>query len=159
MRCKKIQKLILTDYTDGEMAGSSRQEVKDHIGRCADCRALEKRLKEQIITPFQRTGHVQPPEEVWSRIKGVLEEPVRDSIRESITDFLRDLFIVRKPALVAVPLIVLMLVGGVFTKMYFTERSIVNTYLGEQLDFMDSLYDGNGYTDEYDGFLSEDLFF
>ena len=158
MKCKKIQKLILADYTDGEMTASDRQKVADHIRTCENCRALEKRLKESIIAPLARTEHVHPPKEVWSRIKGAIEEPAPESITGNIADFLRGLFAVRKPVLVAVSLLVLVLVGGVFAKTYFAGRDTVNTYLEEQLDFLDSLYNGNGYTDEYNGFLTEDLF-
>jgi predicted anti-sigma-YlaC factor YlaD len=158
MKCKKIQKLILTDYTDGEMTAFDRQKVADHIRTCAKCRAFEARVKENIITPLRQTERVQPPEEVWSRIKETLQEPERESIMESITDSLKGLFIIRKPVLVAVSLLVLVLVGGIFAKTYFTERNAANTYLEEQLDFLDSLYEDNGYTDEYTGFLTEDFF-
>ncbi len=158
MKCKKIQELILTDYTDGEMTAFDRQKVADHIRTCEKCRAFEKRLKENVVAPLQRTEHVQPPEEVWSRIKGAIEEPARESVAESVADFLRGLVAVRKPVLVAASLLVLVLVGGIFAKTYFTGRDTVNTYLEEQMDFLDSLYNGNGYTDEYNAFLTEDLF-
>ncbi|MFH1552253.1 MAG: zf-HC2 domain-containing protein [Candidatus Omnitrophota bacterium] len=158
MRCKKIQELILTDYTDREMTAFSRQRVKDHIKGCANCRVFEERLKEKIITPLQETEHVQPPEAVWLRIKEAVGEPEHIRIMERVTDFLDSLFIARKPVLVAASLLVLMLVGGFFARTYFAERNIVNAYMAEQVDFLDSLDNDDGYTDEYNGFLSEDFF-
>ncbi|MFH1552072.1 MAG: zf-HC2 domain-containing protein [Candidatus Omnitrophota bacterium] len=158
MRCKKIQRLILADYTDREMTGPSRRKVTDHIRTCADCRELEERVKERIIAPLRQTGHVQPPEEVWLRIKRAIEGPERESVRESIADFLNNLLRVRKPVFAAGYLLVLVIAGGIFATTYFSERNAVNVYLEEQLDFLDSLDNGNGDTDEYNGFFPEDIF-
>ncbi|MFH1665671.1 MAG: zf-HC2 domain-containing protein, partial [Candidatus Omnitrophota bacterium] len=136
MRCRKIQRLILADYTDREMTGPNRRKVADHIRTCAGCREFEERVKERIIAPLRRTGHVKPPEEVWLRIKGAIERPERESVSESIADFLNNLLRVRKPAFAVGSLLVLILAGGIFAKTYFSERNAVNVYLEEQLDFL-----------------------
>lgn len=158
MKCEKIQKLILTDYADGELDEKRRQEIAGHIAACESCRQLEEALKKQVIDPIRGTEHLEAPEELWERIKGAIKEPEGERTPQEIQEFLSNLFAARKPVLAVISLLVVLLVGGIFTRSYFTEKSAMNVYLEDQLDFLEGLTNGNGGADDNNGMWTEEFF-
>lgn len=158
MKCEKIKKLILTDYADGELPESIQRKVASHLEKCASCRELEETLKEKIIMPIKETEHVDPPEEVWSRIAERIESPVRESFSLNMREFLDSLLAVRKPALAVISFLIIVLVGGVFTRTYFIQRNMPDVYIEEQFSFLESLTNGNGDLENGNGMWTEDFF-
>ena len=159
MKCKKIQKLILTDYSDGELDQALKDEIKSHISTCSSCRQLEENLKKQIIYPLKKTERVEAPEEIWRKIKETIEGPERENAYLSIQELLASLFAIRKPLLAAVSIVLVLLIGGgILTRSYFTERTSMNVFMEDQLDFLDSLTNGNGSKDSENGMWTEEFF-
>ncbi|MFA4980942.1 MAG: anti-sigma factor [Candidatus Omnitrophota bacterium] len=71
MRCKEIRELIMTDYLDGELKGKTLEEVRLHIEGCAECRAIEIRLK-GLGASLKKAVPAEPRGEVWERIRADL---------------------------------------------------------------------------------------
>ena len=157
MNCKKIQKFILTDYTDGELDKALKEKIALHIDSCASCRQLETELKKQVIDPLRKTENVEAPEALWDRIKEFIEVPEREKVGLNIQEFLDGLFAARKPVLAVISLLVVLLVGAIFTRSYLTEQNAMNVYKQDQLEFLESLTNGNG-TLEDDSRWTEEFF-
>ncbi|MBI4753334.1 zf-HC2 domain-containing protein [Candidatus Desantisbacteria bacterium] len=63
MNCKKIQKLLITDYLDGELDSGVISRIEQHMADCIHCRQFEQR-----IVPFNGIRHIEPPARVWGSI-------------------------------------------------------------------------------------------
>jgi anti-sigma factor RsiW len=161
MRCSKIRELLLTGYTDGELDERTRVQVEAHLRTCEECRRIEETLKNRISGPLRGAERLEPPEYLWSRIKGAIEEDKKENIFGALKERLEGVFIIRRPALALAAISVIVLVTAFFTATTI-ERSRLNAYLDEQVDFLDWLDngDGNGNGQEYDdiGIPMEDLF-
>jgi anti-sigma factor RsiW len=68
MLCKKIRKILMTDYLDGRFGGKEARLISEHLAGCPGCRELEKGLQEQRAA-FREAGLVKPPEQVWRNIR------------------------------------------------------------------------------------------
>jgi len=158
MRCKQIQKMLLTGYLDDELDPVLRRRVSAHIEKCAYCREFEKQVKEIAIDPFDTAGRPLPPEIVWENIKNRVENGTsRRFLRTFFWDMKR---IIGSPrplfgfATVAVLLVVLILPG----MQNRAQDRRVSYFLAEELDFFDSLEDENGIASQDIGIPMEDLF-
>ena len=72
MECKKIQKLLLTDYIDGEASDALKNEVERHVNICHTCRRFERDLLKTAIEPLRKAKESKPPDLVWNHIKETL---------------------------------------------------------------------------------------
>lgn len=158
MKCKKVQKLILTGFTDNELDEALKEKVRDHIGKCPACQELGESLEKDVIVPLRQDERLMPREEVWESIKESIGEPIPLRSSFSIQEALDKLFAVRKPALAVISLLIILLAGGIFTTSYFIERGAMNVYMEDQLDFLESLTNGNGSSGEDNGMWTEDFF-
>ena len=181
MKCEKVKELILTDYADGELSEFSRKELEAHLETCAPCRGFREEAQKMVFEPLRGSGHVQPPEELWQRIKGAILERTSESsltglgkrlrsagLRERLQltgrTRLQTVFTARKPLLAFATVMVLILAAGIFTGSLFVERAVLNTYMEEQVEFLaflgngDGQANGNGYAQEDIGIPMEDLF-
>ncbi len=159
MRCSKIRELVLTDYTDGELNERTRVEVEAHMRTCENCRRFEARLKSRVSDPLRKAQRLEPPEYLWSRIKGAIEERAKENPLTALKERLESVLVVRRPALALASLAVI-LIAAVFFTGTFIERSRLNSYIEEQVDFLETLNNGNGNGYTYDdiGIPMEDLF-
>ena len=86
MRCKDIEELILTDYSDNELTGERKQMVEAHLTSCPQCRQLAERLKSANEVLVSSKIPALDQERIWQRItdqieaekeKSVIYEPVQ----------------------------------------------------------------------------------
>lgn len=73
MNCKTVQELILTDYSDGQLAPRRRQQVEGHVQGCPACRMLAQRVRKESVAPFERLPKAVPDEFAWLRLKREIE--------------------------------------------------------------------------------------
>ncbi|MFA6078733.1 MAG: zf-HC2 domain-containing protein [Candidatus Omnitrophota bacterium] len=100
MKCKRINKLILTDYIDGNLRGDDLKEVELHLGSCPSCRALAQDLR-GASKLFKGAAHQEVPSEIWYRIRNELSAaPVRRNFREAVLAHVRYHLSLLKPAVV-----------------------------------------------------------
>jgi anti-sigma factor RsiW len=74
MNCKKIKEVLITDFMDDECPDAVQEEVIAHLKACGHCRRFEELLRQKARQPFRAIKAVNPPEEIWQRIKGSIEE-------------------------------------------------------------------------------------
>lgn len=80
MRCRKIQRLLKSDYLDSELSQKEEKAVKEHLSGCLECRRIEEELKAQRVI-FRDSQPKPVPEQIWHNIhSSILKE---DLIPES----------------------------------------------------------------------------
>ena len=145
MRCKKVQKLILSDYIDGELNERLKKKVDKHLSACTECRKLYETVRMTTTNTLKQAGNVQPPEEVWQNIKGKIEQPEKESPIDIFIDRVHSLLIIRKPAFAVITAVMMIiLVVGIFMRVSVNRRAALNSYLEEQVSFLNYLGNGNG---------------
>jgi predicted anti-sigma-YlaC factor YlaD len=139
MNCKKIQKLIMTDYIDGEASGAVASRIKTHLSHCSDCRAFEQAVRQKSAILFKDLDPVQPPAEVWQNIKEAIREDQTQyapSFLERLFDFLRESFVVRRPTYALATVFTIILAIGIFLQTPFHKQMLVKDYLSQKSAFM-----------------------
>ena len=140
MNCKEIQELIMTDYIDGEIEEKLEKEVREHLKSCSRCQEFEGSLRKEAIEPFKKVEPVSPPEFTWSKIKRRIEEEKTKGWLAGLGDGLRAIFTIRKPAVAAATIaVVILIIAVIFTQLPFSRRNGLNEYLAEQAEFLSYL--------------------
>lgn len=152
MNCKRIQELLITDYSDGEISERLKRMVERHLSICNECRQFEQAVLKTTIEPFKKAQKIKPPNYVWSQIKEtIIKEKSRqpERVLVNLRDFLYRILYIPKPAFVIATAMVVILVAIIVTRMPFDNQKMVNGYLEEQMVFLSYLdTDELGYYDE-----------
>ena len=155
MECKKAQERLITEYLDKEMDLSSRDEIKQHLAVCENCREFLRAAQKAAVIPFEKAGILQPDGIVWQRIQEKIEA---ERLRSGGGLWrLVDIFVSRFP--LPVPLVraafVTALIMGVvvLAKWPSSYADPVYGYLSEQMTFIGEL--GAGNTDLLNGDLKD----
>ncbi|MCX5667315.1 MAG: zf-HC2 domain-containing protein [Candidatus Omnitrophica bacterium] len=109
MNCKRAEKLILTDYIDGNLKGRALEEIELHIRSCPGCHALAQDLK-AAGKLFRAVPRQEAPSEVWRKIRDEISAaPVRRYFPEIALEYARYHLSHLKPAIVMAGAAVLLL--------------------------------------------------
>ena len=144
MDCKETKGLIIS-YIDGELNAKLREEIRLHLNSCSRCGRLEERLRQDAVEPFRGAARVKAPEELWQRIKAVIETQPE---KRPLADLAGLLFLPlrrRKPAFALATLMAVLIITVVFTRMSINP---VDDYLAQQIQFISQL-SGNGEASEF----------
>lgn len=119
MRCRKAR-ILISEYTDGTLAPRKTARLEEHLGTCADCRAV---LADFRILVQEALGFAMPPvpAEAWSRIRARLRERDATAAPGEKAFFGRPRL---APALAALALIAVA-AGGVFVGLKLGRRPVV----------------------------------
>jgi len=74
MRCEKIQELLLTDYLDGRMTGTQKEQVDQHLRGCLTCRDLLAQARRTAIDLFTEIQPQRLPDSVRQTIMSQVRE-------------------------------------------------------------------------------------
>jgi anti-sigma factor RsiW len=119
MRCRKAR-IMISEYTDGTIAPRNAAALEEHLGTCADCRAVLADFR--IIVQEARGLDTPPvPTEAWSRIRASLRERDATAAPGEKASFGRPRL---APALAALALIAVA-AGGVFVGLKLGRRPVV----------------------------------
>ena len=158
-RCERIRKFILGGYTDGELSNWRQSRVKKHLAKCKECRKFERLMLKNVISPIRGASEVTPPPQVWNNISATIftrQQRIKTFL-EDLKDRLDDIFSHPKQLAFITTVIVVFLVVGVFYRPLPADQQLVNTYIGEQEEFLASLGEDVGLvyldTDIEDAFL------
>lgn len=155
MKCKKIQKKILTDFIDGELSANLEEKVKKHIKECKDCRDLYNFVKRQIVLPIRENESASISESVWDKIRGKIEkeqERKQKARLNSIFDFMLHVFSYRRPVFVGVSLLLVITVVFLLNRGGF-QGDEVNAYVENQAEFLMQL-EKEEINGQYEDFLN-----
>jgi len=148
MNCKKMQELIMTDYTDSETSVALRKQVERHLDSCSGCSDFKRNLEETAIRPFRAAEKVKPPDFVWNRIEESVTSEKRN-ILLNLRDSLYNVFAVRKPVFAVTAVIATIVIVLFLARPPLNGTELVNSYVGEQIEFL-TLLDADT-TDSLDG--------
>ncbi|MHB9035704.1 MAG: anti-sigma factor family protein [Armatimonadota bacterium] len=86
MKCEQIQPNLL-DYSEGRLSQPEFEEVRAHIGECAECAAL---LEEEIAFSKRLSAlpAEQPTNDVWALVRA-RTKPKRVGLLVTLADFMR----------------------------------------------------------------------
>lgn len=100
MNCKRTEKLILTDYIDGNLKGRALEDIELHLRSCPGCHALAEELR-AAGKLFRAVSQQEPPPEVWYKIRNEISAaPVRRGFPETALMYARYYLSNLKPAVV-----------------------------------------------------------
>lgn len=71
----------LNDFADGELEGSSRTGVEEHIARCEQCAAAVSSLRELLTGAKTLPASIDPPQRVWEAVRVRTFAPQRSRAR------------------------------------------------------------------------------
>jgi hypothetical protein len=119
MRCRKAR-IIISEYTDGTLAPRKAARLEEHLGTCADCRAV---LADFRVLVQEARGLEAPPVPgaAWSRIRARLREHGAPAARRGPVHHGRPRL---APALAALALTAVA-AGGVFVGLKLGRRPVV----------------------------------
>lgn len=158
MECKRIEEIILTDYTDGKLSGQMFKDVEAHLASCSRCRALASELV-RLRTDLRKAGRMTPPSRVWETVRaGVAGEPAGGVFAQNFLRSVRLLSVRLRPAVVAATAAALILVVLTMARlMPQKEMLVVPVAQDEALSLITLDEDRNGA--DYDlGTPAEDYF-
>lgn len=102
MNCKKIQRLLLTDYLDGESDRVSLDRIRQHMANCVHCKQFEQEIQ-GVRDSFERARYIEPPARVWGSIceKITAEQMLpQGSLFAYMIERLREFMFVHKPVFI-----------------------------------------------------------
>lgn len=144
MRCRKIQDLIVTDYSDNEISPENKNLVEEHLANCSRCREYKTILTKFAIEPFRKIRTSKPSDSVWRRIKEAIEPENRFSLAPKF-------FYIPRPVFALATAMVLVLFLGIFAKAYINKQEIARLHSQEQVEYLTSLFRGNDYVSNSEG--------
>jgi anti-sigma factor RsiW len=158
MRCGKVRKILFTGYLDGEIPEKIRQEVLAHIEKCGECGEMERNVRKIAVDPFARARKHVLSEDVWRNIKDRVEaEPSQGPIAAAL-ERAREVMFFRKRVF-AIAAVACLLAIIIIPRTYnHSQNRKIAYFLFEEMDFLDSLGNGNGVLLLDLGIPMEDLF-
>lgn len=77
MNCKEVIR-DLSDFIDGDLDASSKQELESHLKDCEECRLVVNQTK-KTVEVFCDSEPVELPGEVRNRLHDALRRKLKDS--------------------------------------------------------------------------------
>ena len=77
MNCEEVIH-ELSDYIDGELAGTLHQELESHLEECSDCKLVVNQTK-KTIEIFCDSEPIELPVEVRSRLHDALRRKFKEA--------------------------------------------------------------------------------
>jgi anti-sigma factor RsiW len=158
MNCKRMEKLILTDYIDGNLKGRALEELELHIRSCSSCHTLMEELR-AAGKLLKAVPQQEAPSEVWHKILAEISAaPVRRYYPGDVLIYLRHYLSHLKPAVVIASAAVLLLFALAVVRLMPYKDYLETTAV--QDDILAISYTGNeGDESEYDFGTPAEMFF
>lgn len=144
MNCKKIQKIIMTDYIDSEASQELKKRISQHLENCPSCAEFERLVRKQAVEPLKGVSLLKPSESVWQTIRQRIEasQPEVESFVFRPRRSQRLFFGLSRPVFALVSALVLLVIISP-SLISFTRRKKLDNYLKEQVVFYSYLDNGS----------------
>ncbi|MFA5119356.1 MAG: anti-sigma factor [Candidatus Omnitrophota bacterium] len=144
MNCERIKEVLITDFMDNECPDALQEEVVAHLKACGDCRRFDELLRQKARQPFGAIKAVNPPEEIWQRIKGSIEGsqmPQSAPAWKRVFELLRRNFLrERVPVFGLATVMAAILVTFLAAQAPLSRKRLVKESLQEKSEYMLSLH-------------------
>jgi len=158
MKCKRMEKVILTDYIDGNLKGRALEEIELHIRSCPGCHALAKELKDAGKL-FRSVSEEAAPAKVWHNILAeVSAAPARWVFLSNALEYARSYLSHLKPAVVMASAAVLILFA-LATFRLMPHNDYLDTAVTRDDILAASFYNEEDDAPEYDLGTAAEMFF
>jgi len=139
MKCRQIQDLILTDYTDNEAPEAVRRQVEEHLAACSACRQFQAAVRARAVEPLQEAERAQAPARLWSRVTSAIYAQPLEPAPAGVLERIKNLVAAPRPALALSTVAVLLVFGAVLGRLYFTgsvqRHQLAEAAVEEQIDY------------------------
>lgn len=139
MNCKKIRKIILTDYLDDQMGKKEKLSIEKHLSDCRSCREFALNARKACAEMFTNTGKANPPEFVWRRIREAIiaKERKKENFAVRFLEKIKYAFYIPNPAIAFATIVALMLIFGGITKLMVANHELLKDNAQEQVEYLD----------------------
>jgi len=146
MNCRKIQDLILTDFTDNEASDDVRRLVEGHLAACSACRAFQAEVRQNAVRPLQEAERVEAPARLWSRVTSEIFAQQLKPAPAGVLEKLKNLVAAPRPAFAFSTVAALVIFGILAARLpYLSGRAerqqLAEAAIEEQIDYFAN---GNG---------------
>ena len=141
MKCSKVKDLLLTDYMDGETSPELSKKIEEHLITCETCRDLYAAVKERTVLPLREAESIDPPEGLLGLVRDRISAKKQPAILFNISSFLKPVYLMGKPALVAVSILLIVLAGVKYQQV--RDHALTKDFLEQQMTYFDDT-NGNG---------------
>ncbi|MCM8787466.1 MAG: zf-HC2 domain-containing protein [Candidatus Omnitrophica bacterium] len=151
MKCKKVKRLLLTDYIDNEIDEKIKEVVDKHLIACRNCFNFKNDL-EKKLSVLKTTKQITAPDFLWYNFKEKLEatKETKQKLFPLINLEFKKLINRAIPITVGISILLLSLF---FTSNTVKRRQLLYKYIGEQIDFLTTITSGEEI--EYNNFNSD----
>ncbi len=142
MNCYKVKEQILTDYVDGQMDEEGKTQIEKHLAGCEQCREYELEVRKTVIEPFNFTERINPPEAVWTEIKGQIESAQPQKVTNPFADLIRRIrsfIFYPKPALAVAAIVAVLLIVVTVVNLPPENKDVEKVHLENQIECVDYL--------------------
>ncbi len=152
MKCKKIRKLLITDYLDNHLPTAGKALIGEHLGGCPECKSFYADAVKIADEPFRAisANPAMPPEYVWRGIREAIlaDKEKRRSFIYGFLDRVNYVFYAIRPAPAIAGAIALVLIATAALKIgtdtYFSmAASGGNRYLSPE--YFETANDNGGF--------------
>ncbi|KJJ84921.1 hypothetical protein OMAG_001151 [Candidatus Omnitrophus magneticus] len=112
MKCKNVQELLLSDYTDKELSLEKQIIIDGHLTNCLKCREISNKIRHTGAF-FQKSKQYDVPQKVWFNIHSTIIKnnlKTKTNALYDLINFLKIFFFMPKNILVS---------AGTFTGIIF----------------------------------------
>lgn len=143
INCEKMQELLITDYTDGELDFDARLAVDRHLGSCAACREFASAVRVNAREPIAAALKITPPAYILERVKAEISTGKEErfgfsahagAIAQWVTTAIAN---IPRPV-VAFAATAIVIIAIVISRPMDSSR-VLNEYLGEQINYIANL--------------------
>ncbi len=139
MKCDKVQKLIITDYLDGQVNEEQKTNIEKHLASCVRCREYELTAREEVITPFNNIEKLSPPKTTWDKIRKQIEKDQLQERKNPFADLIRGIkpaLNIPKPAFAIASVAIILLVIVTVIKLPSDNQKVVKMSTEERIECM-----------------------
>jgi anti-sigma factor RsiW len=137
MNCERIQELLLTDYSDGQLSADQRKSIDGHLSRCPQCAAFADAVRVTVVDPFIKAERLKPSVSVW---EGIRESILTQEEKTTVWERIRSLVLLPRPVMAFAAALIVVLGVSTFTRFHLQQEA----YVKEQVEYLDSLTDVPG---------------
>ncbi|MCM8831318.1 MAG: zf-HC2 domain-containing protein, partial [Candidatus Omnitrophica bacterium] len=135
MNCKKVKKLILTDYIDNEIDIKLKDTIDKHLIACKDCFNFKNDL-EKKLSILKTAKQITAPDFLWYRFKEKIKVQEKRKLFP-LLDFSFKKFIIKT---IPITIGISVLAFALFLKSNVAKRTqLLYEYVAQQIDFLTTL--------------------
>ena len=142
MECIKVQEYLMTDYIDGQLSGTLKDLVDEHLSHCHACQNLLCDIKKDAIDPLVNDFQNVPDEFLWAGIKQRIDDEEQRQLEKALKpDFwekLGSVVHIPRPAFALVRIVTMIFMIGSTGQLFFS-APVMRNNAQDQVAYLSTL--------------------